>query len=90
MTRYYQTTLVVAGILRDDFSCFLQCSNFLEEATILLGKVYEINYDTLTSNKILLFDNLLFNQFDNNRILNAITTFIVASKIFDSTPCYSD
>ena len=63
---------------------------FLEEATILLGKIFEINYDTLTSNKILLFDNLLFNQFDNNRILNAITTFIVSSKIFDSTPCYSD
>lgn len=56
----------------------LYCPTFLEEKTPLLNEVL-----TCTDSKIndaLLFDNILFNQFDSNRIFNITITFIVLSK----------
>ena len=40
--------------------------------------------------KTLLFNDTLFNQFDNNKILNATITFLVSLKRSDGNIFYSD
>lgn len=72
-------------MLKRPLILLLYCPTFLEEKTPLLNEIYIIDSEVLTctDSKIidaLLFDNILFDQFENNRIFNITITFIVLSK----------
>ena len=80
--------VAVALMLKRILILYVYCTNFLEERTNLLSELYTYNSDALTQTyaktiDTLLFGNILFHQFENNRICIAAITFIVSLKRFD-------